>query len=168
LPLQDETPHPPLWVGLPLHYPSCVGSRVSFQKARSGCWLDEVNRLSPLVIRYSPDCSRFDVIGINFLDFLEARREVRTATDAPARPNGGRRAKSADQTSFGTPGTMETPGALRSPPVASGEPRRLLASTPFQSSSGGCRLNSFNGQRRWDRPHNPLVPFWSRQLEGAG
>src|SRR5680860_675855 len=51
-----------------------------------------------------------------------------------------KKAKSADQTSFGTPGTMETPGALRSPPVASGEPRRLLASTPFQSSSGECRL----------------------------
>jgi hypothetical protein len=52
-----------------------------------------------------------------------------------------KRAKSADQTSFGTPGTTETLGALRSPPVASGEPRRLLSSTPFQSSSGECRFN---------------------------
>jgi hypothetical protein len=51
-----------------------------------------------------------------------------------------KRAKWADQTSFGTPGTTETPGALRSPPVASGEPRRLLSSTPFQSSSGECRI----------------------------
>jgi hypothetical protein len=34
------------------------------------------------------------------------------------------RAKSADQTSFGTPGTTEMPGALRSPPMASWEPRR--------------------------------------------
>jgi hypothetical protein len=41
--------------------------------------------------------------------------------------------KPADQTSFGT---TETPGALRSPPVASGEPRRLLSSRPLQSSSG--------------------------------
>jgi hypothetical protein len=59
-----------------------------------------------------------------------------------------KKAKSADQTSFGTPGTMETPGALRSPPVASGEPRRLLASTPFQSSSGECRLKAAISPRR--------------------
>jgi hypothetical protein len=50
-----------------------------------------------------------------------------------------KKAKSADQTSLRTPGTTETPGALRSPPVAYGEPRRLLSSTPFQSSSGECR-----------------------------
>ena len=50
------------------------------------------------------------------------------------------RAKSADQTSLRTPGTTETPGALRSPPMASGELCRLLLSTPFQSSSGECRL----------------------------
>ena len=49
-------------------------------------------------------------------------------------------AKSADQTSLRTPGTTETPGVLRSPPVAYREPRRLLSSTPFQSSSGECRL----------------------------
>ena len=51
-----------------------------------------------------------------------------------------KRAESADQTSFGTPRMTETPRALRSPPVASGEPGRLLSSTPFQSSSGECRL----------------------------
>ena len=47
------------------------------------------------------------------------------------------RAKSADQTSLATP---ETAGALRSPLRAYGEPRRLLSSAPFQSSSGECRL----------------------------
>jgi hypothetical protein len=51
-----------------------------------------------------------------------------------------KRAKPVDQTSFGMPGTTETPRALRSPPMATGEPRRLLSSTPFQSSSGECRL----------------------------
>jgi hypothetical protein len=49
-------------------------------------------------------------------------------------------AKWADQTSLGTPGTTETAGALRSPPRAYGEPRRLLSFAPFQSSSGECRL----------------------------
>ena len=53
----------------------------------------------------------------------------------------GKRAKSAERTSFGTPGTTETLGALHSPPVASGELCRLLPSTPFQSSSGECRTN---------------------------
>ena len=53
----------------------------------------------------------------------------------------GKRAKSAERTSFGTPGTTETLGALHSPPVASGELCRLLPSTPFQSSSGECRPN---------------------------
>jgi hypothetical protein len=48
----------------------------------------------------------------------------------------GKMARSRDQTSFGTAGTPE---ALRSPPMASREPRRLLPSTPFQSSSGECR-----------------------------
>jgi hypothetical protein len=33
-----------------------------------------------------------------------------------------KKAKSVDQTSLGTPGTTETPGALPSPPVAYGEP----------------------------------------------
>jgi hypothetical protein len=46
-----------------------------------------------------------------------------------------KKAKSVDQTSLGTPGTTETPGALHSPPVAYREPRSLLPSTPFQSSS---------------------------------
>jgi hypothetical protein len=46
-------------------------------------------------------------------------------------------ARSRDQTSFGTAGTPEV---LRSPPTASREPRRLLSSTPFQSSSGECRF----------------------------
>jgi hypothetical protein len=41
---------------------------------------------------------------------------------------------------LGRRGTTETPGALHSPPVASSEPRRLLSSTPFKSSSGECRL----------------------------
>lgn len=49
-------------------------------------------------------------------------------------------AQSADQTSLGTPGTTETAGALRRPPRAYGEPRRLLSFAPFQSSSGECRL----------------------------
>jgi hypothetical protein len=53
-----------------------------------------------------------------------------------------KRAKPVDQTSFGMPGTTETPRALRSPPMATGEPRRLLSSTPFQSSSGECRPRS--------------------------
>ena len=47
-------------------------------------------------------------------------------------------ARSPDRTSFGTAGTPE---ALRMPPpVASQAPRRLLSSTPFQSSSGECRI----------------------------
>jgi hypothetical protein len=46
-------------------------------------------------------------------------------------------AKWADQTSLGT---TETAGALRSPPRAYGEPRRLLSFALFQSSSGECRL----------------------------
>jgi hypothetical protein len=50
------------------------------------------------------------------------------------------RVKSAERTSFGTPGTTETLGALHSPPVASGGLCRLLSSTPFQSSYGECRL----------------------------
>jgi hypothetical protein len=54
-----------------------------------------------------------------------------------------KRAKPVDQTSFGMPGTTETPRALRSPPMATGEPRRLLSSTPFQSSSGECRVVLF-------------------------
>ncbi len=48
-----------------------------------------------------------------------------------------KRAKSANQTSFGT---TETPGTLHSPPAAFREPGRLLSSTPFQSSSGECQL----------------------------
>jgi hypothetical protein len=36
---------------------------------------------------------------------------------------------------------METPEALRSPPIASRESRRLLSSTPFQSSFGECLFN---------------------------
>ena len=70
-----------------------------------------------------------------------------------------KKAKSADQTSFGTPGTMETPGALRSPPVASGEPRRLLSSTPFQSSSGECRFTPASVAligRAWWRGNVPI------------
>lgn len=51
-------------------------------------------------------------------------------------------------TSFGTPGTIETPGALRSPPVASGEPRRLLSSSPLQSSSGECRFRRRTPMRK--------------------
>ena len=49
----------------------------------------------------------------------------------------GEMARSPDRTSFATAGTPE---ALRRPPVASRAPRRLLSSTPFQSSSGECRL----------------------------
>jgi hypothetical protein len=60
-----------------------------------------------------------------------------------------KRAKSADQTSLGTPGTTETPRALHSPPVAYGEPRRLLSSTPFQSSSGECRTNGLSKGRAY-------------------
>ncbi len=41
--------------------------------------------------------------------------------------------------SFGTAGTPE---ALRCPPTASRQPRRLLSSTPFQSLSGECRFNA--------------------------
>jgi len=48
-----------------------------------------------------------------------------------------KRAKSMDQTSIGT---TETPGALRSLTVASGCPRRMLSSTPLQSSSAECRF----------------------------
>ena len=55
-----------------------------------------------------------------------------------------KRAKPVDQTSFGMPGTTETPRALRSPPTTTGEPRRLLSSTPFQSSSGGRHLIHIN------------------------
>jgi hypothetical protein len=53
------------------------------------------------------------------------------------------RAKSADKVSFGTSGTTETPGILRSPPVAFGDPCRLLSFTLFQSSSGECQLIEF-------------------------
>jgi hypothetical protein len=53
-------------------------------------------------------------------------------------------ATSRDQTLFGT---AETPEALRSPPMASREPRRLLSSTPFQSSSGEYRVNPFTHRR---------------------
>jgi hypothetical protein len=52
----------------------------------------------------------------------------------------GKMVRSRDQMSFGTAGTPETP---RSPPMASRQPRRLLSSTPFQSSSGECRLVNF-------------------------
>ena len=51
-----------------------------------------------------------------------------------------KRARSRDRRSFGT---TETPGALRSPPGASGEPRRLLIVYAVPESSGECRL-------RWD------------------
>src|SRR6266487_6187621 len=50
----------------------------------------------------------------------------------------GKMARSPDQTSFGP---LERRKTLRSPPMASREPRRLLSSTPFQSSSGECRPN---------------------------
>ncbi len=50
-----------------------------------------------------------------------------------------KRAKLADQTSFGT---TETPGTPHSLPVGSGSPRRLLSSTPFQSSYGECQIQS--------------------------
>jgi len=49
----------------------------------------------------------------------------------------GKMTRSPDRTSFAT---TETLGALRSLPMASRESRRLLSSTPFQSSSGECRL----------------------------
>ena len=52
----------------------------------------------------------------------------------------GKVASSPDRTSFGTP------EALRSPPMAYQEPRRLLSSMPFQSSSGECRVNGFREQ----------------------
>ena len=65
--------------------------------------------------------------------------------------------KPADQTSFGTPGATETPGALRSPPVASGEPRRLLSSTPFQSSSGECRLKGVRRAAKQAAQKMPVV-----------
>jgi len=52
-------------------------------------------------------------------------------------------ARSADRTSFGTTGM---PGALRNPPMASGEPSRMLSSTPFQSSSGECRIKQKSGK----------------------
>ncbi len=45
--------------------------------------------------------------------------------------------KNGQIASFGTAGTPET---LRSPRMASREPRRLLSSTSFQSSSGECRI----------------------------
>ena len=73
-----------------------------------------------------------------------------------------KKAKSADQTSFGTPGTMETPGALRSPPVASGEPHSLLPSTPFQSSSGECRL-----KLSWPGSSRPLTFLPSAKRRGC-
>jgi len=63
-------------------------------------------------------------------------------------------ARSADRTLFGTTGM---PGALRIPPMASGEPSRMLSSTPFQSSSGECR---FKGRAR--RFHTRAA---SRELE---
>ena len=58
-----------------------------------------------------------------------------------------KRAKSADQTSFGTPGTTETSGALRSPPVASGgnpavcyRPRRSRVHLGNVGSHGCIRM----------------------------
>jgi hypothetical protein len=38
---------------------------------------------------HSPNCSRFDVNGINFLDCLESRHAVRIAISPPASPNAG-------------------------------------------------------------------------------
>src|SRR5260370_552513 len=54
----------------------------------------------------------------------------------------GKMARSPDRTSFGTAGTPE---ALRSPPMASRGPRRLLSFTPFQSSSGAYRFITNGG-----------------------
>ena len=51
----------------------------------------------------------------------------------------GKRPKSAERTSFGTPGTTETLGALHSPPVASGELCRLLSSARFRVHLGNVR-----------------------------
>jgi hypothetical protein len=71
-------------------------------------------------------------VGTEGADASSPRREcVRMTRD---------RVKSAERTSLGTPRPTETLGALRSPPVASGEPRRLLSSAPFHSSSGECQL----------------------------
>jgi hypothetical protein len=50
----------------------------------------------------------------------------------------GKMATSPDWTSFGTAGT---PAALRSLPVATGDPRRVLSFMSGQCSSGECRLN---------------------------
>jgi hypothetical protein len=75
-------------------------------------------------------------------------------------------ARLANRMSFRTTGT---PGALRSPPVASEARGRMLSSTPFQSSSGEYRLRkpSVSGRRIWRRqrttiaaaPHIPRAGF---------
>jgi hypothetical protein len=51
----------------------------------------------------------------------------------------GKMARSRDQTSLGTAGT---PKALRSPPMASREPRRLLSSTPFPEFIWGISVQA--------------------------
>ena len=48
----------------------------------------------------------------------------------------------APKVAWDSGGRRETPRALRSPPVASWEPGRLVSFTPFQSSSGECRFKS--------------------------
>ena len=56
-----------------------------------------------------------------------------------------KRPKSADRTSFGTLGTTETLGALRSPSVASGELSAVCYRLPRSTAHPGeCRLISHN------------------------
>jgi hypothetical protein len=56
-------------------------------------------------------------------------------------------------------GRLGTPGALRTAPVASGEPGRMLSSTPFLNSLGECRLMkpSVSRRRIWRRPRTTIV-----------
>jgi ribosomal protein S18 acetylase RimI-like enzyme len=67
--------------------------------------------------------------------------------------------------SIGTSGTIETPGALRNPPVASGKPHRLLSYTTFQSSSGECRLKRSNQDGLPDRDQTVRADMSDERFE---
>src|ERR1035437_3479971 len=79
--------------------------------------------------------------------------------------------KSADQTSFGTPGTTETPEAVRSPPMElrGNPPSAIVYAVPefiwgmSGIATGGCHVkNAFEapcGAVRWLRNRNRSFAF---------
>src|SRR6266700_3617888 len=79
----------------------------------------------------------FDALRAMLIEFSKARIQqiFRSSSRLSLRALGDRLVQT-----WGYPGAIRTPEAPRSPPMASREPRRLLLSTPFKSSSGECRL----------------------------